>query len=162
MLSSTPLVALSRSASSNITTGDFPPNSSETCAKFSAEFLTTWRAVSGPPVKLILSTNGWLVSARPHGSPRPEITLKTPGGKPASSNTLANSNMGAEACSDALSTTVLPAARAGPILTATRNSCEFQGTTAATTPRGSRIVMVHILGLSMGRVSPLTLSARPA
>jgi hypothetical protein len=48
--------------------------------------------------------------------------------------------MAAEACSEAFKTTVLPAASAGPSFTATRNSCEFQGTMAATTPIGSRVV----------------------
>ena len=162
ILRSTPLTALSRSASSNTITGDLPPSSRETSAKFSALLRMTCRAVSGPPVKLTRSTSGWLVSARPHGSPCPVTTLNTPGGKPASSNTRANSSIGAEACSEALSTTVLPAASAGPILTATRNSCEFHGTTAATTPSGSRSVMAIMSGLSIGRVSPLTLSARPA
>ena len=162
MLSNTPLTALSRSASSKIITGDLPPNSRETWAKFSAALRMTWRAVSGPPVKLMRSTSGCLVSVRPQGSPCPVTTLKTPGGKPTSSKTRANSSIGAEACSEALRTTVLPAARAGPILTATRKSCEFQGTTAATTPSGSRRVIVIISGLSMGSVSPQTLSARPA
>ena len=36
------------------------------------------------------------------------------------------------------------------------------GTIAAITPRGSRTVIAHILGLSMGSVFPLTLSAKPA
>ena len=162
ILRSTPLTALSRSASSNTMTGDLPPSSNETSAKFSALLRITCRAVSGPPVKLTRSTSGWLVRARPQGSPCPVTTLKTPGGKPASSNTLANSSIGAEACSEAFSTTVLPAARAGPIFTATRNSWEFQGTTAATTPSGSRTVIAIMSGLSMGRVSPVTLSARPA
>ena len=70
--------------------------------------------------------------------------------------------MAAEACSDAFRTTVLPAAKAGPILTATRKSWEFQGTTAATTPRGSRRVKTQRSGLSIGMVSPWILSAQPA
>ena len=162
MLSKIPFTALSKSASSKTMTGDFPPNSRDTCAKFSAEFRITCLAVCGPPVKLMRSTKGWLVNVRPQGSPCPVTILITPGGKPASSNTFANSSMGAEACSEAFRTTVFPAASAGPIFTATRNSWEFQGTTAATTPKGSRRVIVIMSGLSMGNVSPLTLSARPA
>ena len=102
------------------------------------------------------------MSTLPHGSPWPVTTLNTPGGKPASSMSLANSSMGAEACSEAFSTTVLPAASAGPIFTATRKSCEFHGTTAATTPSGSRSVIASMSGLSMGSVLPITLSAAPA
>ena len=49
-----PFTALSISASSKTINGDFPPNSKETSAKFSAEFLITCLAVAGPPVKLIL------------------------------------------------------------------------------------------------------------
>ena len=37
-------------------------------------------------------------------------------------------------------TTVLPAASAGPSLVAVKNICAFQGTTAATTPIGTRLV----------------------
>ena len=157
-----PLTALSRSASSNTTNGDLPPSSSETSAKFSAEFRTTWRAELGPPVKLTRATSGWEVSARPQGSPWPVTMLTTPGGMPASSISRPNSSIAADACSDALSTTVLPAASAGPSLTATRKSWEFHGTTAATTPSGSRAVKTQRSGLSMGRVAPCTLSAHPA
>ena len=86
----------------------------------------------------------------------------TPGGNPASSINLPNSNRAAEACSEAFKTTVLPAANAGPSLTATKNNCEFQGTIAATTPKGSRFVKTNKSGLSIGSVLPLILSAHPA
>ena len=46
----------------------------------------------------------------------------TPGGIPASSMHLPNSNMAADACSEAFKTMVFPAASAGPILTATKNN----------------------------------------
>ena len=157
-----PFTALSISASSKTINGDFPPNSKETSAKFSAEFLITCLAVAGPPVKLILWTRGWVVSVLPHGSPWPEIIFTTPGGNPASSITLPNSNIAAEACSEAFKTTVLPAAKAGPILTATKNNCEFHGTMAATTPSGSLTLNAYISGLSIGSVEPSILSASPA
>ena len=57
---------------------------------------------------------------------------------------------------------MLPAARAGPIFTATKNSCEFHGTIAATTPNGSLTLKAYISGLSIGRVAPSILSASPA
>ena len=45
------LAAESKSASSNTMKGDLPPSSSDVLARLSAEARTTWRAVSGPPVK---------------------------------------------------------------------------------------------------------------
>ena len=59
---------------------------------------------------------------RPHGSPNPVRILITPGGKPALSTNSANLNRAAGACSEAFTTTVLPAAKAGAILVADRNS----------------------------------------
>ena len=97
-------------------------------------------AVSGPPVNDTRATSGCEVKVVPHGSPWPVTMFITPGGIPASSNSLANSSMAADACSDAFITMVLPAASAGPILTALKNSCEFHGTMAAITPSGSRCV----------------------
>ena len=135
-----PFTAPSKSASSNTRIGDLPPSSRVTGARLWTVLATTWRAVSTPPVKATLSTMGWLVSARPHGSPNPVRRFTTPGGKPTSSTTRANSSRGAGATSDALMTTVLPAASAGPTLVAVRNISAFHGTMAATTPTGSRVV----------------------
>ena len=158
----TPLAVLSRSASAKAMIGDLPPSSSVTWAKLSAVLRMTWRAVSGPPVKATRATSGWDVSALPQGSPRPVMTLTTPGGMPACSISSANSSSEAGPCSDALITTALPAASAGPSFSAVRNSWEFQGTMAATTPIGSRTVITSMSGLSIGRVAPSILSARPA
>ena len=102
-----------------------------------AVLATTWRAASTPPVNDTRLTNGWLVSARPHGSPKPVMRLNTPGGNPASSTSRANSRTGAGASSEDLMTTVLPAARAGAAFVAVRSISAFQGTTPATTPMGS-------------------------
>ena len=123
---------------------------------------TIWRAVSTPPVNATLETIGWLVNALPQGSPNPVRRFTTPGGKPTWSSTRANSRRGAGAISEALITTALPAARAGPTFVAVRNISAFQGTIAATTPIGSRVVNTCRSGLSMGSVSPWILSARPA
>ncbi len=130
-------------------------------AKFSAVLRTTWRAVAGPPVKATRDTRGWLVRRLPQGSPKPVSTDTTPLGKPAISTRRANSSSGAGPSSEALSTTVQPAASAGPSFTADRNSCEFQGTIAATTPIGSRRSVTSMSGLSTGRWAPWSLSARP-
>ena len=68
------------------------------------------------------------------------MMFTTPGGKPASSINLAKCSRGAGPSSEALSTTVQPAASAGASLTADKNIWEFHGTIAATTPIGSRRV----------------------
>ena len=157
-----PFAAPSRSASSNTRMGDLPPNSSVVTAKLSAEFRTTWRAVSGPPVKAIRSISGCRVKGIAHCSASPVMTDTTPAGNPASSISLANSNIGAGASSDAFKTTVQPAANAGPNFVAVRNICAFHGTIAATTPIGSRRVNTCMSGLSIGSTAPSILSARPA
>ena len=110
----------------------------------------------------ILATLGWLVNSFPQGSPWPVIIFTTPGGIPASSTHLPKASIAADACSDAFKTIVFPAAKAGPIFTATRNNCEFHGTIAATTPNGSLFVNTNKSGLSIGNVWPETLSAHPA
>ena len=102
--------------------GDLPPNSRETSAKLRLTFSNTWRAAFGPPVKETRATCGCDVRTRPQGSPWPVTIFTTPGGMPACSINLPNSNIAALACSEAFSTTVLPAAKAGPILTATKNN----------------------------------------
>src|SRR5471032_2016707 len=63
----------------------------------------------------------------------------------------ANASNGAGPSSEALMTIVQPAASAGPIFTADKNSCEFQGTIPATTPTGSRRRNTSMSGLSTGR-----------
>ena len=73
-------------------TGDLPPSSSETSAKFSALVRMTCRAVSRSPVKLTRvhrQVTGQCAAA--------ELTMashyiENPGGKPSSSKTLANSH----------------------------------------------------------------------
>ena len=98
----------------------------------------------------------------PHGSPNPVTTFTTPFGIPVFSISFANSNIVAGANSDDLITTVFPIAKAGASLTAVNNICEFHGMIAAITPIGSLVVMACILGLSIGKTVPSTLSARPA
>ena len=51
-------------------------------------------------------------------------------------------------------TTVLPAARAGPILLASVMIGEFHGMSAAMTPSGSRVVNATLPGSSSGTWSP--------
>ena len=87
--------------------------------------------------------------------------LTTPGGKPAFSNSSTNSSVEAEACSDGLMTTVLPAASAGASFQVSSSSGEFHGTMQTTTPSGSRRVKLNMAGLSIGSTPPSILSASP-
>jgi ribulose 1,5-bisphosphate synthetase/thiazole synthase len=64
--------------------------------------------------------------------------LTTPGGNPASATSSATRRLLNGVSSAGLSTTVLPAARAGPIFHEVNISGKFHGTICPTTPTGSR------------------------
>jgi hypothetical protein len=81
---------------------------------------------------------------------------------PTSSTTAAKDSAEVEVFSSGLSTTALPAARAGAIFQAASISGEFQGVIAPTTPMGSRSVNTFFVGSSGVIVAPRILSARPA
>ena len=136
----TPPAAASRSASANTMCGDLPPSSKETRARCEAAPAITARPVEVAPVKATLSTPGCATSGAPASSPKPVTTLKTPGGKPASSTSSANSSVEAGACSAGLTTTQQPAASAGATFQLISSTGEFHGVMAATTPTGSRSV----------------------
>ena len=114
------------------------------------------------PVNATLSTPGWRTSARPIAGPLPVTTLNTPSGMPASVTSLASSSAVTGVWSDGLTTIVQPVARAGASFHVSNSSGEFHGTTAATTPTGTRCVKVTKFGLSDGIDSPTSLSAQPA
>src|SRR6185369_15780222 len=111
-----------------------------TRARWPAAARITAVPVAVEPVKATLSTPGCSASGAPASGPKPVSTLKTPGGKPASSNSFANSKVEAGACSAGLATTVQPAASAGPSFHVSSSTGEFHGVIAATTPTGSRRV----------------------
>mgnify|MGYP004453738329 CR=1 FL=1 len=118
--------------------------------------------MASEPVKVILATSGWSTRAAPHSAPRPETTLKTPSGKPASFVSFANSRVEAEANSEGLITTAQPAAMAAAHFQATKSRGEFQAVRQPTTPTGSWSVKAKWSGLSIGTTPPSILSARPA
>src|SRR6516225_7733420 len=113
-----PLAAARRSASGNTTWGDLPPSSRVTLLRFSAAACATARPVAVEPV----------------------MALITPGGNPAWANSSANRRVDTGECSEGLTTTGQPAARAGAIFQVNRSNGEFHGVIAATTPTGSRRV----------------------
>ncbi|MNV25692.1 hypothetical protein D3C71_1167970 [compost metagenome] len=88
------------------------------------------------PVKAILSMPGCATNAAPAVSPRPVMTLTTPGGKPASSTSSASRKAVKGVSSAGLSTTVQPAAKAGAIFHTAISSGKFHGMMAPTTPTG--------------------------
>src|SRR5262249_48447430 len=99
----------------------------------------TARPVAVPPVRAILPTSGWLTSASPVAR-RPGTTFRAPSGNPTSAASRATSIIDADVTSDGFTTTVLPAASAGPAAIIVRNTGEFHGVITAITPIGSRSV----------------------
>ena len=65
--------------------------------------------VGGEPVRLTISTSGWVTSSDPAGSPWPPITLRTPGGR-MSAHHSANFSVVSGVVSAGFRTMVLPAA----------------------------------------------------
>ena len=158
----TPLAAASRSASGKTIWADLPPSSSVTRARCDVAPSATSMPVLVEPVNATLSTPGWRTSARPTAGPLPVMTLKTPSGMPASVTSLASSSAVTGVWSDGLTTIVQPVASAGASFQVSSSSGEFHGTTAATTPTGTRCVNATKFGLSDGIDSPASLSAQPA
>ena len=104
----------SRSASSKTMTGALPPSSRCTRLRVSAALRAISLPVDTSPVTDTMATFGLATSAAPAVSPGPSTTLSTPGGRMSalsSASRIAVSGVS----SDGFSTTVLPAARAGPI-----------------------------------------------
>lgn len=79
-----------------------------------------WALIAAPtgtePVKVTTSTSGWLVNRSPASSSPDVTTLRMPGGNPALSATSATNSADNGVAGAGLSTTVQPAASAGPIL----------------------------------------------
>ena len=93
------------------------------------------------PVKTTLCTSGCVTKRLPTTEPWPGTTVKTPGGRPASSASSPMRIAVSGVISAGLSTTVLPAARAGARPQPAMGIGKFQGTITPTTPRGSWNVM---------------------
>src|SRR5208283_596514 len=157
---SAPSTAASQSASAKNTLGDFPPSSSVTRFKVSAALFTIILPTAALTVNAILSTLGWATSAEPAISPTPFTMLTTPGGKPASSNQLANSSAVSGVCSAGFNTQVQPAAIAGASFQAAISRGKFQGMICPATPTGSRSVKLNALA-GTGITLPFTLFAKP-
>jgi hypothetical protein len=112
------VTASSRSASSRITLGDFPPSSSDTGLTAWAASSETRRPARVDPVKLTVSVPGCETIASPTTGPVPVTRLKTPPGSPTASHASARANAFSGTTSLGFSTTVQPAAIAGATLLA--------------------------------------------
>ena len=135
---SAPFTAASMSASAKTMFGDLPPSSSEMRLSVEAASRMIPLPTSVEPVKAILSTRGSRTIAMPTLPPGPVTTLKTPSGNPASWVSSANLSAVSGVRDAGLSTTVLPAARAGAIFHDESRNGKFHGTIAPITPRGWR------------------------
>ena len=152
--------ARSRSASAKTTFALLPPSSSVTRFSVSAAPRAIARPVTVEPVKAIFATPGWTTSAAPASLPRPQTTFSTPSGIPASSASSPSRRLESGASSAGLSTTVFPAASAGPSFQAAIGSGKFHGVMSPTTPSGSRTVKPS--PPATGIVSPVGRSTEPA
>jgi len=107
-------MAASRSASSKTTTGALPPSSRWTRLRESAAARMTALPVVTSPVMETIATSGCDERAAPALSPWPVTTFSTPGGSRSAASS-ARRRAVSGVSSDGFSTTVLPAASAGPI-----------------------------------------------
>ena len=108
-----PLTAAAKSASSKITLADLPPNSKATRLILCDANSPTRFPARVDPVKLTISTSGWLAKTSPTSGPVPFTKLKTPAGKPLSWMISAKIMALMGAISLGFKTTVHPAASAG-------------------------------------------------
>ena len=92
--------------------------------------------------------------------PGPTTTFTTPSGRPASAASSAKRSAVSGVSSAGFSTTVLPAASAGPSFHEAIVSGKFHGVISATTPTGSRTVKA--CPPATGIVSPSSRSGAPA
>ncbi len=132
--------ALERSASSNTTAGFLPPSSKCTRLSVAAPWAMIFAPVALSPTNAIALMSGCSVRALPAVSPSPLTTLRTPGGRPASSASCASRAPDSGAHSAGLWTTVHPAAKAGAIFQVESMNGVFQGVITATGPMGLRVV----------------------
>ena len=132
-----PSSAASRSASAKTRNGALPPSSIDVLTTLSAASASSTRPTSVEPVKDSLRTRGSCSMAETTAPDRREgTTLTTPAGTPASSRIAAIARAVSGVSLAGLSTTVQPAASAGPILRVAIAAGKFQGVTSTQMPTG--------------------------
>ncbi len=133
---SSPGKALSRSASSATMTPELLPSSRIT--RLRPALARMPRPTAGLPVKLTSCMRGSVTRASPTTLPAPVTMFTAPAGTPASSKSRPKCSAVSGVGVGGLTTRVLPAARAGATLCASRLSGKLNGEMAATGPRGTR------------------------
>ena len=135
-----PSTAASMSASSKTMNGALPPSSIEQLITLSAASREQDAADLGGPGEGELA-DPRVVQHRRHLAPdlREVSTLTTPSGTPASASSSAIASAVSGVSAAGLSTTVQPAARAGPILRVAIAAGKFHGVMSTRTPIGWRM-----------------------
>ena len=150
-----PSTASSRSASSKMRYGAWPPSSSDSRLIWSAERRISSLPTSVEPVNEILRTraseNSWSATMP---AEREVIRLTTPGGVPASSIARRMSAAVSGVALAGLTTLVQPAAIAGPSLRVIIAAGKFQGVIAAVTPTGWRSTSTRLAAFIGGTTCP--------
>ena len=124
--------------------GALPPSSSDSFFTVVAHCAISSLPISVEPVNDSLRTIGLLVSSPPISDADPVMTLNTPFGTPARSASSASASAENGVCDAGLSTTVQPAAIAGPALRVIIASGKFHGVMQATTPIGSLMTTMRL------------------
>ena len=111
-------IAASMSAPSASRKADLPPSSSATFLIVPAAERATCTPAPVDPVRLTMSTSGCDDSRSPTRAPRPDTRLNAPAGRPSPSTMSASTKVASGATLLGFTTTVQPAASAGPTLAA--------------------------------------------
>ena len=128
------------SPSSHMIKASFPPNSSDECAKWDAQFVRASIPASVDPVRVTKFTLGFDVRAFPTTPPLPCTTLMTPAGTPASTNNSTYLVNVKGLTLAGFSIHEFPIKRAGGILLIKISLGKLKGMIATHTPRGCCIV----------------------
>ena len=157
-----PLTAASRSASSKMISGAWPPSSMLTFLTVSAHCLSRILPTSVEPVNDSLRTTSLPVSSPPTVRASPVTTLNTPLGMPARSASSASASAEYGVKLAGFATTVQPAASAGAHFLVIMAFGKFQGVIAAHTPTGCLNTMIRRELAGAGIMSPYTRLASSA
>ncbi len=134
--------------------GALPPSSSETFLTVREHCSIRSLPTSVEPVKESFFTIGFDVISPPISDADPVTTLSTPLGTPARSASSASASAENGVCDAGFSTTVHPAASAGPALRVIIASGKFHGVMQATTPIGCLMTTMRVSAWWPGMVSP--------
>src|SRR5207245_1055414 len=134
-----PSIAASMSASSKTMNGALPPSSMAGLTTLSAASCRSLRPTSVEPVKETTRTRGSCsIALTTLPDEREGMTLTAPAGTPASSRIGISASMVSGVSEAGLSTTVQPAASAGPILRVAMAAGKFPGVTGPALEGGAR------------------------